>query len=78
MQEHAADVYGLEVVHGLVANSQEAGARAEQVLGEADLADPKPSRFIVFWLYSHPPQAEKGRSLRTRMTRGRRESRRNT
>ena len=59
MQEHAADVYGLEVVHGLVANSQEAGARAEQVLGEADLADPKPSRFIVFWLYSHPPQAER-------------------
>src|SRR5208283_4395449 len=59
MQEHAADVYGLEVVHGLVANSQEAGARAFQVLGEADLADPKPSRFITFWLYSHPPQAER-------------------
>jgi STE24 endopeptidase len=59
MQEHAADVYGLEVVHGLVGNSQEAGARAEQVMGEADLADPKPSRFIVFWLYSHPPQAER-------------------
>jgi len=59
MQEHAADVYGLEVVHGLVANSQEAGARTEQVMGEADLADPKPSRFIVFWLYSHPPQAER-------------------
>jgi Zn-dependent protease with chaperone function len=59
MQEHAADVYGLEVVHGLVANSQEAGARAEQVMGEADLADPKPPRFIVFWLYSHPPQAER-------------------
>jgi Zn-dependent protease with chaperone function len=59
MQEHAADVYGLEVVHGLVPNSQEAGARTEQVMGEADLADPKPSRFIVFWLYSHPPQAER-------------------
>lgn len=59
MQEHAADVFGLEVVHGLVPNSQEAGARAEQVMGEADLADPKPPRFIVFWLYSHPPQAER-------------------
>ena len=59
MQEHAADVYGLEVVHGLVANSQDAGARAEQVTGEADLADPQPPRFIVFWLYSHPPQAER-------------------
>jgi STE24 endopeptidase len=59
MQEHAADVYGLEVVHGLVVNSQEAGAHAFQVLGETDLADPKPSRFITFWLYSHPPQAER-------------------
>lgn len=59
MQEHAADVYGLEVVHGLVANSQEAGAHAFQVLGETDLADPKPSRFMIFWLYSHPPQAER-------------------
>jgi STE24 endopeptidase len=59
MQEHAADMYGLEVVHGLVPNSQDAGARAEQVMGETDLADPQPSRFIVFWLYSHPPQAER-------------------
>ncbi len=59
MQEHAADVYGLEVVHGLVANSQAAGAGAFQVLGEVDLADPKPSRFITFWLYSHPPLAER-------------------
>ena len=59
MQEHAADVYGLEVVHGLVPNSQEAGARAFQVLGEVDMADPKPSRFITFWLYSHPPLAER-------------------
>ena len=59
MQEHAADVYGLEVVHGLVPNSQETGARTEQVLGETDLADPNPPRFIIFWLYSHPPQAER-------------------
>ena len=59
MQEHAADVYGLEVVHGLVPNSQEAGARAFQVLGEVDMADPEPSRFITFWLYSHPPLAER-------------------
>jgi len=59
MQEHAADVYGLEVVHGLVPNSQEAGARAFQVLGEVDLDDPEPSRFIRFWLYSHPPLAER-------------------
>jgi Zn-dependent protease with chaperone function len=23
------------------------------------MADPKPSRFITFWLYSHPPLAER-------------------
>src|SRR5258708_36176873 len=31
MQEHAADVYGLEVIHGLVPNSEEVAAHALQV-----------------------------------------------
>jgi STE24 endopeptidase len=59
MVEHAADVYGLEVTHGIVPNSSEEAARAFQVMGEKDLADPNPSRFITFWLYSHPPIAER-------------------
>lgn len=59
MQEHAADVYGLEVIHGLIPNSEEVGAHAFQVLGELDLADPNPPAFIKFWLYSHPPLAER-------------------
>jgi STE24 endopeptidase len=59
MQEHAADVYGLEVIHGLVPNSEEVAAHAFQVLGELDLADPNPPAFIKFWLYSHPPVAER-------------------
>jgi STE24 endopeptidase len=59
MQEHAADVYGLEVIHGLVPNSAEAAAHAFQVLGELDLSDPNPPPFITFWLYSHPPLAER-------------------
>jgi len=58
-QEHAADVYGLEVTHGTVPNSQEVAAHAFQVMGELDLADPNPSPFITFWLYSHPPLAER-------------------
>jgi STE24 endopeptidase len=29
------------------------------VLGEVDLADPNPSEFITFWLYSHPPLADR-------------------
>jgi Zn-dependent protease with chaperone function len=59
MQEHAADVYGLEVIHGLVPNSEEVAAHAFQVLGELDLADPNPPPFITFWLYSHPPLADR-------------------
>jgi len=57
--EHAADVYGLEVVHGIVPNAQETAAHAFQVMGELDLADPDPPRIVTFWLYSHPPLAER-------------------
>ena len=57
--ERAADVYGLEVIHGLVPNSAEVAAHAFQILGEVDLADPNPSPFIRFWLYSHPPLADR-------------------
>ncbi len=59
MQEHAADVYGLEVIHGLVPNSEEVAAQGFQVMGELDLSDPNPAAFITFWLYSHPPLAER-------------------
>ena len=59
MQEHAADVYGLEVTHGIVPDSSEIAAQTFQVLGEVDLADPNPPEFITFWLYSHPPLAER-------------------
>ena len=59
MQEHAADVYGLEVIHGIVPNAQETAAHAFQVMGELDLADPNPPRIITVWLYSHPPLADR-------------------
>lgn len=55
VQEHAADVYGLEVIHGILPNSQEVAAQSFQKMGDIDLADPNPSKFITFWLYSHPP-----------------------
>lgn len=53
-QEHAADVYGEEAVHGIVANPQAAAKGAFDVLGETSLADPNPSAFIEFWTYDHP------------------------
>jgi Zn-dependent protease with chaperone function len=58
-QEHQADVFGLEAIHGLVPDSQSAAAGAFQILGEANLADPDPSPFIRFWLYTHPPIGER-------------------
>ncbi len=57
--EHAADVYGLEIIHGIVPNSEEVAAHTFQIMGESDLEDPNPSPFITFWLYSHPPLAER-------------------
>jgi STE24 endopeptidase len=59
MQEHAADVYGLEVTHGILPDSAETAAQSFQVLGEVDLADPNPPEFITIWLYSHPPLADR-------------------
>jgi Zn-dependent protease with chaperone function len=59
MQEHAADVFGLELIHGIVPNSSQVAAHAFQALGEVDLADPNPPAFITFWMYSHPPLAER-------------------
>ncbi len=52
--EHNADVYGLEVTHGINANSQEAGAHAFQTLGELSLSYPYPGKLVVFWYYDHP------------------------
>lgn len=52
--EHQADIYGLEVVHGLVPNSSQTAAVAFQKLGEKSFDYPYPNRFLVFWAYNHP------------------------
>jgi len=57
--EHEADVYGLEVTHGITPNSGQVAAGAFQILGEVDLSDPHPSEFIRIWLYNHPPIGER-------------------
>lgn len=53
--EHNADIYGLEVTHGINPDSQEVAAHAFQVLGELALSYPYPSDFYVFWYADHPP-----------------------
>jgi STE24 endopeptidase len=52
--EHAADVYGQEAIHGIVANPQAVTQQAFQRLGEASLEDPQPHPFVEFWTDSHP------------------------
>jgi STE24 endopeptidase len=58
-QEHQADVFGLEVIHGIVPDSKEVASHAFQVLGEVSLDEPNPDPFIEFWLYSHPSISER-------------------
>ena len=58
-QEHQADIYGLEVTHGIVPDSSDAAAQSFQVMGEIGLDEPKPNHFIEFWLFSHPSTADR-------------------
>jgi STE24 endopeptidase len=58
-QEHQADVFGSEVVHGIVADPQKVNAQSFQRLGQESLEYPYPSRFVVFWTYTHPPIADR-------------------
>ncbi len=57
--EHEADRYGLQVTHGLTANSAQVAAQSFEILGEVDLADPRPNPVDVFLFYSHPPIADR-------------------
>jgi len=59
MQEHQADVYGIEAIHGLVADPQQSAASAFQVLAEAGLEVPDENGLIVFWNYTHPPISQR-------------------
>ncbi|HEX7552500.1 MAG TPA: M48 family metallopeptidase [Geothrix sp.] len=59
--EHQADIYGLEVIHGLVPDSSQAAAMAFQKLGEKAYSYPDPNPFFVLWTYDHPPVADRTR-----------------
>jgi Zn-dependent protease with chaperone function len=53
-QEHQADVYGQEAIHGIVKDPQAVAQHSFQVLGEASLDDPNPNKFVEFWTFNHP------------------------
>jgi len=58
-QEHQADIYGLEITHGIVPDSSAAAAHSFQVMGEIGLDEPHPNHFIEFWLFSHPSTSDR-------------------
>lgn len=63
--EHDADIYGLEVVHGLIPNSSQVAAQSFQNLGEEWLEYPYVSSFAEFWLWNHPTNANRVRFAAT-------------
>jgi len=58
-QEHQADIYGLEVIHGIVSNPSAVAAHSFQVLGEQGLDEPNPDAFVEFWAFTHPSISER-------------------
>ena len=64
-EEHAADIYGQEAMHGILADPQTVGVKTFQVLGENSLEDPRPHPFVEWWSYSHPAVWERARFAAT-------------
>lgn len=52
--EHNADVYGQEVIHGLVADPQATAVHSFCSDALVWLDDPSPNPLVEFWTYSHP------------------------
>lgn len=60
-EEHQADIYGQEAIHGLVANPQQTAERAFTALGTAYFEAPNPNPLIGFWFDSHPSTSHRFR-----------------
>ncbi len=58
-QEHQADIYSLEVTHGIVRDPGQAFARSFQIYGETVLVDPDPNPVNVFLFFDHPTVADR-------------------
>jgi Zn-dependent protease with chaperone function len=57
--EHEADQYGIEVIHGIVPNSNQVAAHYFEKSGEINLNDPAPSEWVKIWFYDHPTRPER-------------------
>jgi STE24 endopeptidase len=58
-QEHQADIYSLEVTHGIVPDAGQAFARSFQIYGETVLVDPDPNPINVLLFFDHPTVADR-------------------
>jgi STE24 endopeptidase len=58
-QEHQADIYSLEVTHGIVPDAGQAFAHSFQIYGETVLVDPDPNLVNVFLFFDHPTVADR-------------------
>jgi STE24 endopeptidase len=58
-QEHQADIYSLEVTHGIVPDAGQAFARSFQIYGETVLVEPDPNPVNVFLFFDHPTVADR-------------------
>ena len=58
-QEHQADVFELETMRGLVPLAGRNSAEVDLIMSDINLEHPRPNRFVTFWLYDHPPSAER-------------------
>jgi STE24 endopeptidase len=58
-QEHQADIFSLEVTHGIVPDPGQAFARSFQIYGETVLVDPDPNPIDVFLFFDHPTVADR-------------------
>jgi STE24 endopeptidase len=58
-QEHQADIFSLEVTHGILPDPGQSFARSFQIYGETVLVDPAPNPVNVFLFFDHPTVAER-------------------
>jgi STE24 endopeptidase len=58
-QEHQADIFSLEVTHGIVPDPGQSFARSFQIYGETVLVDPAPNPVNVVLFFDHPTVADR-------------------
>jgi Zn-dependent protease with chaperone function len=60
-EEHQADVFGQEAIHGLVPDARQTAVCAFDALGRSYLEAPDPNSWVQFWLGSHPSISQRVR-----------------